>query len=106
MANHFIRQFVDGAAGNAPPFFENAELAGHAPGEAQLLLDQEHRDSRLPIELEKNIPDLVHDIGLDPFGGLVQNEQRRLEHERATDRELLLLASGALAPTPMQHLLA
>ena len=34
--NHFIRQFVDGAAGNAPPFFENAEPAGDAPGEAQL----------------------------------------------------------------------
>src|SRR6266851_2061877 len=73
IANHFIRQLVDGAAGDTPSFFENAELARHALGEAQLLLDQEHRDSRFPVEREKNIADLVHDIGLNPFSWLVEN---------------------------------
>src|ERR1700681_2089532 len=101
--DHFIRQLVDGAARDAPPFFENAELAGHAPGAAQLLLDQEHRESRVPVEREKNVADLMHDVGLNPLGGLVKDEQRRLEDERAPDRELLLLPPGEIAATPMQH---
>ena len=45
LAHDVVRQVVDGAAGDARPFLENAELAGDAPRERQLLLDQQDRDA-------------------------------------------------------------
>ena len=43
--NDVVGQLVDGAAGDAAAFLEDAELAGDAAGERQLLLDQQHRDA-------------------------------------------------------------
>ena len=40
-----------------------------------------------------------------PFGGLVENQQRRLEHERAADGELLLLPTRKIAASPLPHCL-
>ena len=57
------------------------------------------------LSFEDDVADLVHDVRLNPFGRLVENEQRRLEHERAADRELLLLPAGQIAAAPVQHLL-
>ena len=94
-----------GAAGHAAAFFENAELAGDPPRERQLLLDQQHRDARVPIEPQDDVADLVHDVRLNAFGRLVQDQQLRLEHERAADRELLLLSAGEIAAAPAEHLL-
>ncbi len=63
--------------------------------ERQLLLDEQHRDARtVLIEPQDDAADLVHDVRLDPLGRLVQDQQARLEHERAADRELLLLAAA------------
>ena len=56
------------------------------------------------IELQDDVADFVHDVGLNPFRGLVQNQQRRFEHERAADRELLLLPAGEIAAAPVEHL--
>ncbi len=47
----------------------------------------------------------MDDVRLNAFGGLVENQQLRLEHERAADRELLLLPAGKIAAAPVQHLL-
>src|SRR5687767_335209 len=57
-ADDVIGEGVDGAAGHAAPFFENAELARHAPRERQLLLDQQHCQSRIPVERENDVADL------------------------------------------------
>jgi hypothetical protein len=40
----------------------------------------------------------VDDVRLDAFGRLVQNQQRRLEHERTADRQLLLLPPDRSPP--------
>jgi len=45
----------------------------------------------------------VHDVRLNPFRRLVENQHRRLEHERAADGELLLLPPGEIAATPLAH---
>src|SRR5215813_9063628 len=47
----------------------------------------------------------MNDIGLNAFGWFVENQQFWLEHERAADRELLLLTAGEIATTASQHLL-
>src|SRR5579862_720910 len=80
LANHVIGERVDEAGGDAPTLFENAELAGDAPREGKFLFDQQHRDTRVAVESENHVSDLVHDVRLNPLGGLVQNEQRGFEH--------------------------
>ena len=49
------------------------------------------------IQPQEDVADLVHQIRLNPFGGLIEDEQRRLKHERAPDGELLLLAAGEIS---------
>src|SRR5437899_1647376 len=105
VAHHVIRQLVDGSAGHAPAFFEKTEVARHAACETELLLHEEHGHAQFPIELENDVADLVHQVRLNALGWLVQNKEGRLEHERASDRQLLLLAAGKVATAPMQHLL-
>ena len=104
-ADDVVGQLVDRPAGRRAAFLENAEFAGDPPRERQLLLDQQHRDARVAIEPQDDVADLVHDVRLNAFGRLVQNQQRRLEHERAADRELLLLSAREIAAAPAQHLL-
>src|SRR5690606_13478011 len=48
---------------------------------------------------------MLNNIGLNPFGGFVQNEQARLSHERPTDSQLLLLATRQIAAIAMCHFL-
>ncbi len=103
--HHFVRQLPDGPGGDAAAFVENAELARHAPRERQFLLDQKHRQPFLFIQPQNDVADFVHDIGLNPFGRLIQNQQLRLQHQRAADRQLLLLAARKIAAAPVQHLL-
>ena len=59
----------------------------------------------LPIQPQDDLADLVDDVRLDAFGRLVENQQRRLEHQRPPDRQLLLLPARQVAALPSQHLL-
>ena len=77
---------------------------GHAARERQFLFDQEHGQPLFAVQLQDNIADFVNDIRLNSFGGLVENQQLRFEHERSADRELLLLPAGKIAAAPVQHL--
>src|SRR6266508_2569772 len=104
-AGQIVRELVDRTARNASPLFENQEVARDAPGEAQLLLHQKQGDARCAVEREQDVADLVHEIRLNAFGGLVQNQQRRLEHQRPPNRELLLLPAREIAAAAMAHLL-
>src|SRR5204862_76207 len=68
---------------------------GDRQGGTQVLLDQEHRKA-LALEIVEHRDDLLDDHGRQPLGRLVEQEQRRIEHERARDRKHLLLAAGEL----------
>src|SRR5260370_40930396 len=103
--HHFVGQFADRTGGDTPAFVENAELARHAPGEWQFLLDQQHGKPLFLVQLPNDVADFVDDVRLNPFSRLVKNQQLRFEHEGAADRELLLLPTRKIAAAPVQHLL-
>src|SRR5579859_4415401 len=101
----FVRQFTDRTGSDTAAFVEDAELARHAACKRQLLLDEQHSKPFFLIQLQDDVADFVDDIGLNPFGWLVKNQQLRFEHEGAADGELLLLPARKVAATPVQHLL-
>jgi hypothetical protein len=65
-----------------------------SPGEVEILFDDDDGDAQLHPHTAQGIFDLLHDIGLDAFGGLVQEQEFWLPGQRAADGELLLLAAG------------
>src|SRR5215510_14706405 len=92
-----IGEIADRPGGHAASFVEDAELAGHAAREGELLLDDQNSKAGFAVQLQNNVADLVDDVGLDTFGGFIENQQFRLEHKSAADRQLLLLTAGEVA---------
>jgi hypothetical protein len=72
------------------------DLLGDRGGDADILLDHEDADAAFLAEVQKYLLDLFDDDRSEPFGGLVHDEQMRVEQERARDREHLLLTAGKL----------
>src|SRR5690242_5627010 len=97
-------ELLDAATRRHPAAFQNAEALREPSRERQLLLDQKHGDVPLRSQLLHDIADLMHDVGLDAFGRLVQEQQLRIARERAAERELLLLAARKIAAAALQHL--
>src|SRR5579863_4119397 len=58
-----------------------------------ILFDEQHRHPHLVDEPPQRAADLLNDRWLDAFGRLVENQELWLAHQRAADRELLLLAA-------------
>src|SRR4051794_38481144 len=81
------------------------EARGDAARERELLLDQQERESLLAVQADQDVTYLAHDVRLDTLGRLVQNQELGTERERASDRELLLLAAGQIAAAAVQHAL-
>ena len=50
------------------------------------------------LQHRQAIPDFVADQGRETFGGLVQNQEARVGHQRPADRQHLLLAAGHVTP--------
>src|SRR5580658_1804450 len=61
-------------------------------GERHVLLDQQDRDA-LPVQRVDDLSDLRHHARHQAFGRLVEQDDPRLEHHGAGDREHLLLAA-------------
>src|SRR5579883_2740098 len=103
MAMHqLLCQPGDRPSSHEPALVEYAEVARHSAGERQLLLHEQHCQSR-GAQPDDDIADLMHDVRLNALGRLVEDEQGRLEHQRAADRELLLLAAREVAALAVQH---
>ena len=100
-----VRQLVHGAGRDVSASIEHAEVLAHAPRERQLLLDEQDRQAALLVQADQHVADLMHDVRLDAFGRLVEDQEPRSEHERASDRELLLLAAGERAGVPTAELM-
>jgi hypothetical protein len=69
---------------------------GDLDGHSEVLLDQQHGDLALGRERLQHRLDLLHDDWGQTLGGLVHDEELRVEQERAGDREHLLLAAREL----------
>ena len=72
-------------------------------GEAEILLDQQNRES-LALKLRNGAADLLDDDWRETFGRLVEHQKARACPQDARNREHLLLASGQLAPAAHEPL--
>ena len=70
-----------------------------------ILLDEEDRHALAPVELADGIEDLPHDDGREAERRLVEHEETRPAHERAGDRQHLLLAARKRAAALCKALL-
>src|ERR1700712_3663158 len=68
---------------------------GEAEGGMHVLLDQQNGKPFL-AQVSQDRDDLVHDHRRQPFRRLVEQQQRRVQHQGAGDRQHLLLAAGKL----------
>src|SRR6266545_2064599 len=59
-----------------------------------LFLFYHHHREPLVVEPPQRLQDLYRHLGREPERGLVEQQQLRIGHERATDRQHLLLAAG------------
>src|SRR5690606_35066330 len=101
--DELVRELVHRAGRDDAALVHDAKAVAETAHERQLLLDDEHGQPELAVELANHVADLRDDARLNAFGRLVEEQQARLEHERARDRELLLLAAGEIAAAPLQH---
>src|SRR5262245_60445860 len=85
-----------GTAPDDSPLLEDVVRVRDARERRHVLVDQQ---DRLPSRLERldAAPDLRAHERRQPLGRLVQNEQARIRHQRAADREHLLLTAGERA---------
>ena len=67
------RELAERAAGHAVSFVEKAEPAGDTPRKRQLLLDEKNGDTGVAIQPQDDVANLVDDVRLDAFSGLVEN---------------------------------
>src|SRR6476469_6769580 len=85
-----------GAAKHHPAGIDDDHVVGEVERQLDILLDQYDRLS-FGLELRDGASDLGHQLRREPFGRLVHQQHAGVAHERAPDREHLLLAAGQRA---------
>src|SRR4030095_10337655 len=84
------------AAPDDLPLLEDVVRVGDARQSGHVLVDDQDRLAPR-LEVFHATPDLGADERREPFGRFVQDEQARVRHQCAPDREHLLLAAGERA---------
>src|SRR5438552_9402631 len=79
------------------------EMVAELARKIEILLDQHDCDLSQIAQIGDGAADVLDDRGLDAFGRLVEQQEPRPHHQRAADRELLLLAARKIATAPAQH---
>ncbi len=77
------------------PFCSTSAWSAVRQHAAVVAVDDQRGDA-VCADLADDAPDLGHDQRRQAFGGLVQDDQLRVRHQRAADRQHLLLAAGQL----------
>ena len=77
--------------------FQHKRLVGNLQRDAHVLLDQQHGHS-LVAHLRHDAKDLLHDQRRQPLRRFVEDQQPRVQQQRARDRQHFLLAAGKLPP--------
>ena len=75
----------------------DGDVLGDRAGDADVLLDHQHRHLAVLGEAHQHLLDLADDHRREALGRLVHHQQARIGEQRARDREHLLLAAGELA---------
>jgi len=92
MGHGFGAILVGSAFLDYPSALHDEVAVGEGPGEVEILLDDQDRDVQLLADAQQGILDLLDDIGLDAFGGFVEQQQLRLA--RAGKRLRVLISYG------------
>lgn len=100
-----IRQLNNPPLSNPPPPIQNRKPIRILPRKRQLLLNQQHRQPVFFDEAANNLPNLRHNIRLNPLPRLIQNQQTGLNHQRPANGQLLLLPTGKVAASTASHFL-
>ncbi len=85
-----FHQPIDPAVDHDRDFFRNRGR------DADILLDDEDADVAFLAEIQQDFLDLLDNDRSETLGGLVHDEQMRVEQQRARNRQHLLLAAGQL----------
>ncbi len=80
-----------------PAGLQHVGVVGKIERERGVLLDQEHAHLLLAVDQAHDAEDLLHHERREPERRLVEEKQARSQHQRAADREHLLLAAGQRA---------
>ena len=95
LLHHFVGERIDGSGYYQPAVFQDPQFGAHAPRDGQLLLHQQHSQPLFPVQAHDDIADLVHDVGLDALGGLVEQQQLAIGRAMVLDPRLLILDEPA-----------
>ena len=85
------RAGLDGFAG-----VHDAEAVAGLEDEAEVVADEQHRGAELATGILDELDDAGLDGDVEGGGRLVEDEERRLRHQRHGDDDALLLAAGEL----------
>src|SRR5258708_4641619 len=97
-------QLLAGAGLHDRPGLEHIAAVGDLERLRRVLLDQEDGDA-LRVDLAHDLEDRLDEDRREAERRLVEHQELRLRHERAADREHLLLAAGERAREPRDALL-
>src|SRR5258708_25567462 len=85
-----------------PALVHHVAALRHGADHVEILLDQDDSHAGLAVELDHVARDVLDDIRLDAFGGLIEQNEIGIGDQHPPERKLLLLAArhgaGALAP--------
>src|SRR5207249_11757354 len=81
-----------------PATLDDVHVVGELQREVHVLLDEQDREMRA-LEAQQLRAEVADQQRREPLGRLVHDEEIGVRHERARDREHLLLAPGELRPT-------
>src|SRR5919112_5230576 len=77
-----------------PAGFEHVRVVRELEHQVRVLLHEQQRHAVLPDDPLEDLEQLTGEVRRQPQRGLVEQHQPRLEHERARDREHLLLTAA------------
>ena len=90
LIHHRLAEVAGGATGHDPATLHRVVAIG-LPHEVQMLLDEQHTDSRLSNDPLHRRLDVLNDVRLNPLGGLIEQQQLGLAEQGPGNRQLLLL---------------
>src|SRR5215471_810779 len=86
-------QLFDGGCVDDLALVDNRRVARKAKAKMHVLLGDQYGGTGR-AELAQKLADPLHDDRRQPFARLIEQEKRRIAHQRAGDRQHLLLAAG------------
>src|SRR4029077_14737475 len=99
------QQCAPGSAERDPAVDHDIAAVRKLQGVERVLLHQEHGELFLGVELLDRVEDLTRDQRRQAERRLVEKEEARVSHQRARDRQHLLLATGKRATALVDALL-